>query len=144
MVQACWLQECFEERGWIAPGDHSWKNHADFSLKTRSALPEHLRSPTWLRAKLMIDDGLANKVLAGIFTGYRTRFIARPLAWIPSDEEREEIWEAASQRLSERAGWMAMSIIEIKEIFNMRLWVSWGGATGHLPLMFLSRSTSHS
>ena len=56
-----------------------------------------------IEPSLQIDE-------AGI-TGYLTRFIASQLAWIPSDEEREEIWEAASQRLSERSGRMAMSTI---------------------------------
>ena len=42
-------------------------------------------------------------------TGYLTRFVASSLAWIPSDQEKESIWEAASRRLSERSGRMAMS-----------------------------------
>ena len=53
------------------------------------------------RSSLRInEDGL---------TGYLTRFVASSLAWITSDKEKEEIWEAASQRLSERSGRMAMS-----------------------------------
>ncbi len=47
---------------------------------------------------------------AGV-TAYLTRFIASPLAWITSDKEKEDIWEAASQRLSERSGRMAMASI---------------------------------
>lgn len=51
-------------------------------------------------------------------TGYLTRIIASPLAWISSDTEREEIWEAASQRLSERSGRMAMA--SISRVFTIR------------------------
>ncbi|MDI1490399.1 MAG: Protein-lysine N-methyltransferase rrg1 [Ramalina farinacea] len=40
---------------------------------------------------------------------YLTRLISSPLAWLSSDAEREEIWEAASKRLSERSGRSGMS-----------------------------------
>lgn len=40
---------------------------------------------------------------------YLTRIISNSLAWIDSAEEKEAIWEAASQRLSERSGRMAMT-----------------------------------
>lgn len=39
---------------------------------------------------------------------YLTRIVSNPLAWIASDSTREEIWEAASRRLSERSGRTAM------------------------------------
>jgi predicted nicotinamide N-methyase len=35
---------------------------------------------------------------------YLTKIISSPLLWIESDDIREKIWEAASQRLSERSG----------------------------------------
>ncbi|KAF2091285.1 VPS28-domain-containing protein [Saccharata proteae CBS 121410] len=41
-------------------------------------------------------------------TAYLTRIISSPLAWIPDDFVKEEIWEAASVRLSERSGRTAM------------------------------------
>lgn len=56
-----------------------------------------------LKAPLNIDEN-------GL-TAYLTRFIASPLTWIASDTEKEVIWEAASQRLSERSGRMAMASI---------------------------------
>ena len=37
-------------------------------------------------------------------TTYLTSIISSSLSWLTSDEEREEIWELASKRLSERAG----------------------------------------
>ena len=37
-------------------------------------------------------------------TKYLTSIIASSLAWIDGDEAKEEIWEKASARLSERAG----------------------------------------
>ena len=36
--------------------------------------------------------------------GYLTSIISSPLNWVPSESLREQIWEAASMRLSERAG----------------------------------------
>lgn len=35
---------------------------------------------------------------------YLTKIISSPLAWLENDDEREQVWEAASQRLSERSG----------------------------------------
>lgn len=43
---------------------------------------------------------------------YLTKIIASPLKWVDSDEDRELIWEAASQRLSERSGRTGMGAIE--------------------------------
>ncbi|TKA51522.1 hypothetical protein B0A55_12278, partial [Friedmanniomyces simplex] len=42
---------------------------------------------------------------------YLTKIISSPLAWIDDDAEKEEVWEAASLRLSERSGRMAMGDI---------------------------------
>ncbi|GIZ42277.1 hypothetical protein CKM354_000555200 [Cercospora kikuchii] len=42
---------------------------------------------------------------------YLTKIIASPLAWIEDDEQKECIWEAAAQRLSERSGRTAMGSI---------------------------------
>ncbi|KAJ2898072.1 Protein-lysine N-methyltransferase EFM2 [Zalerion maritima] len=39
-----------------------------------------------------------------LVTSYLTRIISSPLSWIPSDDEREILWEEASRRLSERCG----------------------------------------
>ena len=36
--------------------------------------------------------------------GYLTSIVGSPLSWIEDEDEKERIWEAASQRLAERAG----------------------------------------
>lgn len=43
---------------------------------------------------------------------YLTSIIASPLAWIEDDEEKERVWEVASQRLSERSGRTGMGAID--------------------------------
>ena len=43
---------------------------------------------------------------------YLTRIIASPLHWLPTASAREEIWELASKRLSERSGRSGMSSFE--------------------------------
>jgi len=40
-----------------------------------------------------------------------TKIISSPLAWIDDDDEKEQVWEAASQRLSERSGRTAIGDI---------------------------------
>lgn len=42
---------------------------------------------------------------------YLTKIIASPLAWIADDAEKEQVWEAASRRLSERSGRTGMGAI---------------------------------
>lgn len=42
---------------------------------------------------------------------YLTRIISSPLAWISDDEEKEQVWDAASSRLSERSGRTGMGAI---------------------------------
>lgn len=42
---------------------------------------------------------------------YLTKIISSPLAWIDNDDEKEQVWEAASQRLCERSGRTAMGAI---------------------------------
>lgn len=43
--------------------------------------------------------------------GYLTKIISSPLAWIADDGEKELIWEAAAQRLSERSGRTGMGAL---------------------------------
>ena len=43
--------------------------------------------------------------------GYLTSIISSPLNWIKDDAEKEQIWEATSQRLSERSGRTAIGAI---------------------------------
>lgn len=54
--------------------------------------------------KARLNDGEAQAVIdeAGI-PNYLTGIVSSQLSWI-NDERREEIWEAASRRLSERSG----------------------------------------
>ncbi|KAL8825201.1 MAG: hypothetical protein Q9170_007887 [Blastenia crenularia] len=47
---------------------------------------------------------LSNVVDEAGVPGYLTGIVASSLAWIPDDSIREQIWEAASARLSERSG----------------------------------------
>lgn len=47
-------------------------------------------------------------------TAYLTRIIASDLRWIEDDSIKEEVWEAASIRLSERSGRTAMGAISRK------------------------------
>jgi predicted nicotinamide N-methyase len=42
---------------------------------------------------------------------YLTKIVSSPLAWIEDDADKEQVWEAASQRLSERSGRTAMGAI---------------------------------
>lgn len=60
--------------------------------------------PTSWDSKSRVNDGEAQAVIdeAGI-PKYLTGIIASRLSWI-DDEQREEIWEIASRRLSERSG----------------------------------------
>jgi len=47
---------------------------------------------------------ISNKGVAA----YLTRLISSPLPWLTSDEEREKIWDEASKRLGERAGYSSI------------------------------------
>ncbi|GAB7344198.1 hypothetical protein MBLNU457_2089t1 [Dothideomycetes sp. NU457] len=51
---------------------------------------------------------------------YLTRIVSSPLEWIGTDEEKEEIWDAASIRLSERSGRTGMGAISRKFRIPMR------------------------
>nr|OQO28161.1 hypothetical protein B0A51_04581 [Rachicladosporium sp. CCFEE 5018] len=51
--------------------------------------------------------------------GYLTKIISSPLAWIDSDEDREQIWDCAAKRLSERSGRTAMG--DISRCFKIPL-----------------------
>lgn len=51
------------------------------------------------------------KVRSNGVPDYLTRIISSPLAWIQDDAEKEEVWDAASSRLSERSGRTGMGAI---------------------------------
>lgn len=42
---------------------------------------------------------------------YLTSIISSPLGWIPDDDQKEQIWDVASKRLSERSGRSAMGAL---------------------------------
>lgn len=50
---------------------------------------------------------------------YLTKIVSSPLAWIDDDDQKEQIWEAASQRLSERSGRSAMGAISRTFVIEM-------------------------
>lgn len=54
---------------------------------------------TPIRRRKVRSEGLA---------GYLTRIVSNRLQWLENDEERELVWDTASQRLSERSGRAAM------------------------------------
>lgn len=62
---------------------------------------------------------MKRKIRSQGIPSYLTRIISSPLGWICSDEEKEQLWEAASQRLSERSGRTAMGAID--RIFRVPL-----------------------
>lgn len=68
-------------------------------------------------------DGLPSpkrrKIRSEGIPSYLTKIVSSPLAWIDDDNKKEQIWEVASQRLSERSGRTAMGAIE--RTFNIPL-----------------------
>ncbi|KXT17221.1 hypothetical protein AC579_5780 [Pseudocercospora musae] len=52
------------------------------------------------------------KVKSEGLPGYLTKIVSSSLAWIEDEVAKERIWEAASQRLSERSGRTAMGAIQ--------------------------------
>lgn len=75
-----------------------------------------LQPPSWDSATV---SQRKRKIRSEGVPSYLTKIVSSPLAWIGSDDERERIWEAASQRLSERSGRTAMGAME--RIFNIPL-----------------------
>ncbi|KAL8760235.1 MAG: hypothetical protein Q9184_003406 [Pyrenodesmia sp. 2 TL-2023] len=59
-----------------------------------------LRPSSWNNIEVSDQNGIDENGLPN----YLTSIIASSLAWIPNDDVREQIWEAASTRLSERSG----------------------------------------
>lgn len=69
----------------------------DKSSRAREDVPDPLR-----RRRKINNEGVPQ---------YLTKIISSPLLWIEDDVDKEQIWEMASQRLSERSGRTAMGAI---------------------------------
>lgn len=71
-----------------------------------------LSPPIWNHGKSRSDileqqESLASQRKAEV-TRYLSSIIKSPLAWLEEEDEREEVWELASKRMSERCGRTAM------------------------------------
>lgn len=72
---------------------------------TNSRHPEHTEQLARRKALHVNPEGV---------TRYLTSIVSNPLKWIRDDEIKEEIWNKASSRLSERSGRTAMGAISRK------------------------------
>lgn len=63
----------------------------------------------------LIQATETNPALAKTLFTWLTNLVANPLAWIPEDSEKEQIWDLASMRMAERCGRTA-SPKQIREI----------------------------
>lgn len=68
--------------------------------------------PSWTTTKHSsgsADGRIKREIKSEGIPAYLTKIIGSPLAWIVDERLKEQIWEAAAQRLSERSGRTAMS-----------------------------------
>lgn len=74
-----------------------------------------VKPPTWSHRRRRSDILEEQTALAaqkkGEVTRYLSSVIKSPLAWIEDESQREDIWELASKRMSERCGRSAMGEI---------------------------------
>ncbi|KAF3002633.1 hypothetical protein E8E13_009071 [Curvularia kusanoi] len=82
----------------LAP--QSWDVERDANTKLEH--PEHMEQNARRRNVQVNPEGV---------TRYLTSIVSNPLKWIHDDEVKEEIWNQASSRLSERSGRTAMGAI---------------------------------
>lgn len=82
----------------LAP--QSWD--VDKDANTELGHPEHTEQKARRKAVQVNPEGI---------TRYLTSIVSNPLKWIHDDEVKEEIWDQASLRLSERSGRTAMGAI---------------------------------
>lgn len=86
-----------------------------------------LKPPTWSHKRRPSDILEAQAALGaqkkGEVVRYLSSVIKSPLAWIDDDEQREDIWELASRRITERSGRSGMGEI-------VRSWPFDGGEEG--------------
>lgn len=82
----------------LAP--QSWD--VDKDANTKLGHPEHTEQNARRRAVQVNPEGV---------TRYLTSIVSNPLKWIQEDEVKEQIWDQASLRLSERSGRTAMGAI---------------------------------
>lgn len=78
----------------------SWD--VDRDANTKLGHPEHTEQQARRRAVQVNPEGV---------TRYLTSIVSNPLKWIHDDELKEEIWNQASFRLSERSGRTAMGAL---------------------------------
>lgn len=79
---------------------HSWDVDKDVNIESEH--PAHTRQQP--RRKVV-------QVNPGGVTRYLTSIVSNPLKWLHDDEIKEEIWNQASSRLSERSGRTAMGAL---------------------------------
>lgn len=60
-----------------------------------------LAPPSW---DAVVEVSRKGQISENGVPAYLTKIISSPLSWIENDEVKEQIWETASQRLSERSG----------------------------------------
>jgi predicted nicotinamide N-methyase len=82
------------------------KPSAHHLLVALSLLKRHPRS--WKNTSEDVSSNPSINIDPKGVTQYLTSIVASSLKWIRSDEEKEQIWEEASLRLSERSGRSAM------------------------------------
>ncbi|KAK2762256.1 hypothetical protein FQN54_001266 [Arachnomyces sp. PD_36] len=86
-------------------------------LYTKPAAAEILKALELLTVRPPTFDGLKNvasevrEIIPTGVTRYLTSIVASELSWVECDDTKESIWDAASTRLSERSGRMAMPAI---------------------------------
>ncbi|KAI9839409.1 MAG: hypothetical protein M1837_002096 [Sclerophora amabilis] len=61
-----------------------------------------LAVPSWDSS--VVGEDHAHSINPAGLPSYLTSIIASPLSWIDDENEREEIWQTASKRLTERSG----------------------------------------
>ncbi|EME46690.1 hypothetical protein DOTSEDRAFT_70630 [Dothistroma septosporum NZE10] len=89
-------------------------NPPSWDTTPRTTTPRSARSgisPPYSKRRRVRCEGIAP---------YLTRIIASALSWIEDDNQKEQIWEAASQRLSERSGRSAMGAITRTFVIDMQ------------------------
>lgn len=65
-------------------------------------------------------SNIGSRIDAHGVTDYLTNFVSSGLVWLDTDDEREQIWNAASARLAERAGRTAVGAL--RRTFSILTW----------------------
>ena len=79
-----------------------------------------LAPPSWdTTARPSAPASTRRKISSEGVPAYLTKIVSSPLFWIESDEEKEQIWELAAKRLSERSGRTGMG--DFSRVFKIPL-----------------------